>query len=552
MNCYRKDFVRAVVMVLCICMMLALSKCNRITYAGDVKNPQMTRNGSMSQNIVSGNIIKPEIEGLVADSSDFVKGYTAALKLTLKFKKGSYAIDEAGFGLMGPFASEQETVDIEDMKFVKENYFLIKENGYYVFAIRDIKGNVTTCATRVTSIDREPPVISNVNVEFDDSVNGYGKAGTLVVAAYDTKSRLATEAFSFDDGQSYGESCRLRITENGVYTIRVRDNLGNIIRKKVEVSRIDNQAPTMVMTCDEESTFDSTVVNFSLVDTKSGLGRFWYIKDGDETEYVQKEFEGIINDEINMEIAENGKYIFFITDRLGNLALSEANFTKLGTDSENKAATATSEASSEIIKKKSSSTKSRKTSSSAKTIVVGGDNTPDYMDAGEDEKKVVIKSKENSGQHKGTLSEMAPMKTIITDDDWLDNDEEEFEAYDEEELEGVEDFVNPSMFYGLDTTKESAEHLMEEYLGAAPEIEKDLEVDNVTVSAPSINRKAQVVDEVGGGKIALMAIGIIVFLFAATLFWLNKKGIIDVRSLIEKFKPELREEEEETDEEDEF
>lgn len=523
--------VKIIIFVLWLSMLFAA---NQGAYAGN-----SVTNETTSDNSISENLILPEIQGLEADSSEFIKGYSGSVEIKVKVKPGSNLLDKNAYAMQGPFETADSKYSDADFDYLSVNTFKIKENGYYLFAVRDEKKNINTCLTHITCIDREAPVVSGINMELENGVNGYAKSAVISIAAYDTKSRLAEKAFSFDDGESYTANCRLKIKDNGIYVIRVRDGVGNVTRKRVEINQIDNQPPTLVVTCDQDSCMDSTIVNLSMVDTKAGLNKLWYMKQGDDTEYVQQELDGILNAEENIEIAENGKYTFFITDCLGNVSLSEVEFKFLGSDSEKKNVTATKEASTEIIKRKSSSSKSRKNSTSAKTIVIGDSNSTEISEKYE-EKRIVIKSKESDSEK--NLEQVSNHKELK-----LSNDEGiEDEEYEEEIDEGAYDEITdtePSAFYGLDAGVEHSQVEMEDYF-AAPKMED-------TVSAPSIKRTMRKVEEISKGKIALAAISIIFTLFAVTLFILNKKGIIDVKAIIEKFKPETEDEENEQEEEEE-
>mgnify|MGYP004458014427 FL=1 len=108
---------------------------------------------------------------------------------------------------------------------------------------------------------------------------------TLTVNAEDSLSGLATEAYSFDNGQTWQKENTKTYTENiqGVI-IKVRDAVGNIATQEIGTIKIDNQAPTIKnVTGNEKWTKDKVTLTISAEDSLSGLATEAYSFDNGQT-----------------------------------------------------------------------------------------------------------------------------------------------------------------------------------------------------------------------------------------------------------------------------
>lgn len=108
----------------------------------------------------------------------------------------------------------------------------IKENGTYYIWVTDSAGNVAYLTKDVTKIDITPPTI---NYTINDSKKDTEKYVTINVTAEDKESGLHQMPYSWDK-QSWGiDSNNLKVTQNGTYTIYVRDALDNISEQKITI-----------------------------------------------------------------------------------------------------------------------------------------------------------------------------------------------------------------------------------------------------------------------------------------------------------------------------
>lgn len=122
---------------------------------------------------------------------------------------------------------------------------VFKENGVYYVKVRDSVGNVSPpIQFTIGHINTSLPVIdsfsgSNTSAEFVKS------PATLTVSAHASgAATLPARPYSWDDGATWTSQTSKAITENGEYSIIVRDSLGNESSASIVVSNIDGVAPT--------------------------------------------------------------------------------------------------------------------------------------------------------------------------------------------------------------------------------------------------------------------------------------------------------------------
>ena len=122
-----------------------------------------------------------------------------------------------------------------------QSTFQIKENGVYIFKVRDVLDNVAQTEYRIDNIDTTPPVITQAKVKEE----GWQKGSvTITIEANDGKgSGLHEKAFGMNDAwQALGE---FTVSENGEYEIKARDALGQMSSTKVAVANLDNEIPSI-------------------------------------------------------------------------------------------------------------------------------------------------------------------------------------------------------------------------------------------------------------------------------------------------------------------
>lgn len=104
------------------------------------------------------------------------------------------------------------------------------------------------------------------------------------------------------------------ITQNGKYYIFVQDTAGNIIKKEIEITKVDNTPPQIAYTLNKDKLQEGFVtIVVTAEDSESGLydspfswdKRTWTVENGTRT------------------VKENGRYTVYAVDNLGNTAEKE-------------------------------------------------------------------------------------------------------------------------------------------------------------------------------------------------------------------------------------
>lgn len=226
----------------------------------------------------------------------------------------SVEADDCGAGL----AADAYSYDGGDtFTSVSENVFT--DNGTEYFVYRDALGNESSDEVVIGCIDRQAPVVKSMEETPVDGINGYGRRSVLTVDAADSKSGLAGRAYSYDDGRTYVSSNSIVLYENGVCIVRVRDGLGNEIRRAVAVSCVDNSGPSIVVTGNPATKVNSDVtLSITVSDGESGVASVWYQNDSVKAKTLIGKYDGKKKCREKAEILQNGSYTFFAYDRLGN------------------------------------------------------------------------------------------------------------------------------------------------------------------------------------------------------------------------------------------
>lgn len=184
----------------------------------------------------------------------------------------------------------------------------VTENGTYTcrIAYTDESSGGTGSANvsiTVNNIDNQGPTISANQTE------GWTRESVLLTAtAEDRQAGLPENAYSWD-GNEWLSSAEQSVTENGSYTLRVRDWLGNQSEYTFNVSNIDHEAPVIEtwQLSNEEYTDQPIKLTITAVDHGAGLADQAYSLDG---EHWQSENAFVID--------QSGTYNVYVRDRLGN------------------------------------------------------------------------------------------------------------------------------------------------------------------------------------------------------------------------------------------
>ena len=221
---------------------------------------------------------------------------------------------------------------INGTNYQASNEFTVTQEGIYTIYVKDAQGNVATETVTVNkkaddnkdddnkdddeNKDTTPPTITNIKVD------GY----KITVTATDNV-KLANTPYSIN-GTNYQASNEFTVTQEGTYTIYVKDAQGNIatetvtINKKADDSKDDNKDSNKDDNKDDDknnidttspSISDIKVDGYKIIviatDSQSGLA--------DKAYSLDKENWQASNEIV---VTKTGRYMVYIKDKSGNIA----------------------------------------------------------------------------------------------------------------------------------------------------------------------------------------------------------------------------------------
>ncbi len=208
-----------------------------------------------------------------------------------------------------------------------ENSFTVTENGTYDVYTRDVFGHVSKNSIEINSIDKECPQYS-YTIEHDSRAAGYSKSQTLIVDAVDEKSGVTGKAYSYDGKKTWVEEGRLKISQNCLIKLCVRDGLKNEgPLTELSINDIDSVKP--VITAASENRIKKAGIYASrseliveAKDEESGL----------PPDHVFFEKKGRWTIDNKLQVSQNGVYPFRVRDKVGNITASSIKVENLDPD----------------------------------------------------------------------------------------------------------------------------------------------------------------------------------------------------------------------------
>lgn len=181
--------------------------------------------------------------------------------------------------------------------------YTVSQNGTYTFVVYDVAGNTLTLQETVTNIDKTPPtgslshnptdwVIDYVKIHWtaSDSQSGFNR----VVLPDGTSTTNASGDFT--------------VTDNGTYTFKLYDNVGNSRILTENINNIDKIMPEGVLSLQENRLTDEKIkISWKAFDLQSGFSKI-LLPDSTFSTNATGEFI----------VAQMGDYSFVIYDKVGN------------------------------------------------------------------------------------------------------------------------------------------------------------------------------------------------------------------------------------------
>lgn len=216
-------------------------------------------------------------------------------------------------------------------ELVLETGYDVNENGSFQADSYDKLNNVCDkIAVSISCIDRQAPDIRTFKLASTD----YARETKILSEASDTGCGLHAAAYSWNDGAWTG-SKEFKVTANGVYTLKVRDALGNESRKTMTVSNIDREGPEItrtvtrtgrMATCQGVLWSTEAEISAQAVDDKSGVSEIRIINGKGEVESKLENSGNKGADKLLLEGVKikNGSYKIWASDMLDNTGITES------------------------------------------------------------------------------------------------------------------------------------------------------------------------------------------------------------------------------------
>jgi len=162
----------------------------------------------------------------------------------------------------------------------KSQEVTFNSNGSIIARVKDGTNIVTANTFTVDKIDTVSPTISSVTGNTDS----WTKDKTLVVTASDTGGS-GIAGYSFDNGSTWQTGNSKKITSNGTYNIKVKDNAGNVgTATSVVVNKIDDKTPVISLVADSVGS-DFIAVSVTVSNNPMGISKVEYSLNYNSWEY---------------------------------------------------------------------------------------------------------------------------------------------------------------------------------------------------------------------------------------------------------------------------
>ncbi|MBP3460033.1 MAG: hypothetical protein J6K58_12555 [Lachnospiraceae bacterium] len=181
-----------------------------------------------------------EVSAVPVGNTVQVKGKTWSQKAAVKAVAGD---DQSGPGGIRFFQNGmllKEQTNNGSASSMEADYQVVENGTFQMQAYDRLKNESDLKSVTVSCIDTQAPVMNSLETAEKE----WCRENQITVDAHDTGCGLAALPFSWNDGPWTADR-ELKIKENGTYTLKVRDALGNQISKSVKVNNIDNKPPVI-------------------------------------------------------------------------------------------------------------------------------------------------------------------------------------------------------------------------------------------------------------------------------------------------------------------
>ncbi len=214
---------------------------------------------------------------------------------------------------------------------ILETGYDVNENGSFQADAYDKLNNVCDkISVNISCIDRQAPDIRALKPETTD----YVRETRLAAEASDAGCGLHALAYRWNGG-AWTDKKEFKVTANGVYTLKIRDALGNESGKNITISNIDREGPEISRTITRTgrmATYRGVLwsteaeISAQAVDGKSGVEKIRVLNGKNEVEAEFRNTGDKKTDTLQLEgiKIKNGSYKIWASDTLGNTAVTES------------------------------------------------------------------------------------------------------------------------------------------------------------------------------------------------------------------------------------
>ncbi|MBQ7766246.1 MAG: hypothetical protein IJ397_05325, partial [Lachnospiraceae bacterium] len=183
------------------------------------------------------------------------------------------------------------------------NQYEVTANGTYKVTVKDLAGNKTTKSIKISNIDLEVPVVSEIKADKTVLTND-----KVILTVEATDNVGLPEKYASWNSQEYGSSNLYEVSENGIYHVQIRDIAGNTAIKSIEINNIDKENPVAgeIVADKTEATNDKVILSIEVKDNMD-LPENHISWNGGEPGNSNR-----------YEVTENGTYQAVIKDAAGN------------------------------------------------------------------------------------------------------------------------------------------------------------------------------------------------------------------------------------------
>ena len=150
------------------------------------------------------------------------KNYAKSIQVTLKVSNNHNIVKYA--------MSLDDKFNYQEVDNLNEVIIEIAKNGKYHFSIIDEQNNTIIKSIEIQNIDDELPKFRDV----------FYQDGWIYIDAYDEKSGLDSEAYSYDEGITWVKDSKYEL-KPGIYKILIRDKLGNINEEMFDTGKVSTE-----------------------------------------------------------------------------------------------------------------------------------------------------------------------------------------------------------------------------------------------------------------------------------------------------------------------